>query len=198
MGNSFLENIISIDEQVLIFFNSFGTEQWDPFWLFITKQLNWIPVFIILLAVLFYKLGLKKAVFTLLFLTVLIAFSDQLTNLVKTLTGRTRPCNVAELQEYLRQFSYKPKGNSFWSGHAFVSTTFSVFMILLLKPYTKFIYGLVLFPILFGFSRIYLGVHFPSDIVGGFVAGFIWVVFCILVLNLFKVFREDPNTINLY
>ena len=45
-----------------------------------------------------------------------------------------------------------------------------------------------------GISRIYLGVHFPSDIVGGFVAGFIWVVFCILVLNIFKIFREDPAT----
>ena len=122
----------------------------------------------------FYKLGVKKTIFTLLFLTVFIAFSDQFTNLIKNLTGRTRPCNVPELQEYLRQFSYKPRGKSFWSGHAFISTGFTVFTILLLKKYTKYIYFLIIFPMVFGYSRIYLGVHFPIDVTTGYIMGILF------------------------
>jgi len=45
-----------------------------------------------------------------------------------------------------------------------------------------------------GISRIYLGVHFPSDIAGGFIAGFIWVVFCVLVFDLIQLFKRDPKT----
>jgi undecaprenyl-diphosphatase len=42
-----------------------------------------------------------------------------------------------------------------------------------------------------GISRIYLGVHYPSDVVGGFIAGFIWVIFCALIFNILKLFRKD-------
>jgi len=45
-----------------------------------------------------------------------------------------------------------------------------------------------------GISRIYLGVHFPSDIVGGFIAGAVWVIFCVLIFDLIEVFRRDPRT----
>lgn len=172
MENSILNSLVALDKKVLIFLNSFGSESWDPFWLFITKQFNWMPLFVLLLLVMFYKLGLKKTLLTLLFLAVVITISDQFTNLIKYLTGRTRPCNVPELQQYLRQFSYKPRGKSFWSGHAFVSTTVTTFLVLLLRKHTRYIYFLIFFPIIFGYSRIYLGVHFPIDVTTGYIMGF--------------------------
>jgi undecaprenyl-diphosphatase len=45
-----------------------------------------------------------------------------------------------------------------------------------------------------GISRIYLGVHFPSDVAGGFMAGFAWVVLCVLILTVMKIFKENPKT----
>ena len=173
MESSFLNQIIDFDKRILIFLNNLGTEQWDSFWLFITKQLNWIPLFVIVLVLIFAKFKFKKTLFVLLFVAVLVAFSDQLTNLVKHLTNRTRPCNTESLQEYLRYFSYRPKGKSFWSGHACLSTTFTVFTILLLRNPFKWIYFMVLFPMLFGYSRIYLGVHFPVDVTTGYIVGII-------------------------
>lgn len=193
MGNSFLEDIIAKDKELLIYLNNLGSEQWDAFWLFVTNQFNWIPLFAFILILIFKKFGIKQGVFTLLFIAILVAFSDQFTNLIKLLTNRTRPCNVPELQEYLRQFTYRPRGKSFWSGHASLSTTFTTFIILLLRNRFKFIYLLILFPILFGYSRIYLRVHYPTDVTCGYVSGII-IGFLLYKLYQFlysRVFKEN-------
>lgn len=191
LENSFLESLLNKDKELLVYLNNFGSEQWDPFWLFITDQRHWIPLFLLILVLCALKLGTKKMVFLVLFLVVIVAFSDQFTNLMKNLTTRLRPCNTPELKGLLREFSYKPKGFSFWSGHAFVSTTFTTFIILLMRRYYKYIYFLVLFPMFFGLSRIYLGVHFPIDITTGYIVGFtagclFYKLFMYLHLKIFK------------
>lgn len=90
---------------------------------------------------------------------------------------------------------------SYPSGHAMSAMAFYGFLIYLvyrirmnsiLKWSLYFFLVLLIFSI--GISRIYLGVHFPSDIAGGFIAGLIWVVFCVLIFNLMEVFRKDPET----
>ena len=186
-----LDIIRSKDAELLIFLNNLGNEKWDSFWLTITNQFNWIPLFVIILLLIYIRFGLKKTLFSLLFIAVLVAFSDQFTNLIKNTTERMRPCNTAELQEYLRQFTYKPRGYSFWSGHASLSTTFTTFIILLLRSKFKFIYFLILFPIVFGYSRVYLGVHYPGDITVGYLSGIIlgtmfYKLYSLLYLKIFK------------
>lgn len=90
---------------------------------------------------------------------------------------------------------------SYPSGHAMSAMAFYGFLMYLfyrfkinifLKIGIILLLGILIFSI--GMSRIYLGVHFPSDIAGGYIAGFIWVVFCILLFNLIEVFRRDPRT----
>jgi len=198
LENSFLDNVILKDKELLVYLNSFGNENWDSFWLYITNQFHWIPVFVIVLVFVFYKLGLKKSLFLLLFLAAMIAFSDQLTNLVKHITGRIRPCNAPDIKPLIREFSYRPKGKSFWSGHAGVSTIVTTFLILLMRRYSKLIYLMILFPILFGYSRIYLGVHYPGDVtIGYIVGGIIGLLFYRLFKLCFKkFFKENLPNIN--
>ena len=90
---------------------------------------------------------------------------------------------------------------SFPSGHATMAMAFYGFIIYLIfsLPINKFIkfFLITIFAFLIlgiGLSRIYLGVHYPSDVFGGFIAGFIWVVFCVMIFNLIKIFRRDPET----
>ncbi|PHQ29056.1 phosphatase PAP2 family protein [Leeuwenhoekiella nanhaiensis] len=90
---------------------------------------------------------------------------------------------------------------SYPSGHAMSAMAFYGFLIYLVTRFrmNRFlkalcITALVLFILSIGISRIYLGVHFPSDIAGGFIAGFIWVIFCILLFNVIELFRRDPKT----
>ena len=166
-----LDPLLQIDTELLIFLNNLGSEQWDSFWFFLTNQFSWSPLFAFLLFLMFKKFGWKNGVLLLLFLIVLITFSDQFTNLIKNTFERLRPCNTEGVIEQIRNFNYKPSSYSFYSGHAASSMTFSFFVILLLKSHFKYIWVLLLFPLLFGYSRIYLGVHYPLDIVSGYFAG---------------------------
>lgn len=166
-----LETLLQWDREILLFLNALGSEQWDPFWLYITNQFNWWPLFAFLLVTFFAKFGWKNALVLLVFIAAMVTFSDQFTNFIKYTFERVRPCNEPTLVGLIRDFSYKPRGFSYYSGHASLSTTFTVFTILLLRPYTKLIYLMLLFPLVFGLSRIYLGVHYPFDILSGYVAG---------------------------
>ncbi len=131
----------------------------------------------------FKNFGLKKGGFIVLSIVILITFSDQFTNFVKDYFQRLRPNNDPEINHLLRNF-IQPQSFSFTSGHATTSMFFTVFIILLLKKYYKNCYFLLLFPLIFGYSRIYLGVHFPLDILLGFALG---TTLAILYYRLFSV-----------
>ena len=168
------DTLLQKDTALLIFLNNLGGEQWDGFWLALTNQFHWSPLFALLLFFIFKTFGWKHGLLLLVFIAGLVAFSDQFTNFVKHSFERLRPCNTEGVVEQLRQFAYKPGGYSFYSGHAALSTTFSVFMFLLFRNHLKWIGLLFIFPLCFGYSRIYLGVHYPLDVLSGYMAGIFW------------------------
>ncbi|WP_179344003.1 phosphatase PAP2 family protein [Winogradskyella ursingii] len=90
---------------------------------------------------------------------------------------------------------------SYPSGHAMLSMAFYGFLIYLFYQFKMHIVIksilITLFALLIlsiGISRIYLGVHYPSDVVGGYLAGIIWLILCIVIFDLIKIFRRDPET----
>ena len=164
------EYLIQKDKEILVFLNNLGSEQWDSFWLAITNQINWAPLFLFIIFLIIKTFGWKRGGFTILALILLVAFSDQFTNLIKNTTQRLRPTNDLEIQNFLR-ILIRPGSYSFMSGHATTSTFFSVFIVLLFKEKYKYIFLILLFPLVFAYSRLYLGVHFPIDIIVGHIIG---------------------------
>ncbi|CAL2077624.1 phosphatase PAP2 family protein [Tenacibaculum dicentrarchi] len=186
-----MEDIIQKDQALLIYLNNLGSEQWDWLWLGITNQFNWIPLFAYLIFLIFKHLGWKKTLFTLVFIAILITFSDQLTNAIRLVFERLRPNRNPLIQNSLRRL-INPGNFSFVSGHATTSTVVTVFLIILLKKHVPSIKYLVFFPLVFAYSRLYLGVHFPIDIFCGFINGLI-IGFLSAKLHQFlsaKIFRE--------
>ena len=182
-----LEDIIQIDKNILIFLNSLGNEQWDPFWLVITNQIYWSPLFIFIFYLVIKSFGWKRGGFMILSMIILVAFSDQFTNLIKDTVQRLRPNNDPEIKDQLRTL-INPQSYSFMSGHATTSTFFTVYVTLLLKEKYKYIYLLLFFPAIFAYSRLYLGVHFPIDIFVGITIGTIFAnLYFILYKKLDKV-----------
>ena len=179
------ETILQVDKQVLIFLNNLGTEQWDPFWRAVTKQFNWIPLFATIIFLVIKAFGWKRGGFIILSMIILVAFSDQFTNLIKNFIERLRPNNNPQIKDLLRTVDgYSPGGYSFMSGHATTSTFFTVYTLLLLKDkYQKYIYLMLIFPLVFSYSRLYLGVHFPIDILTGITIG---IIFANLYFTLYK------------
>lgn len=167
---SFITDIIEKDKSLLIYLNSLGTEYWDSFWVLVTDKLSWLPVYIIILFLLFRFYKWKKVLVILLLVALLVTFSDQLVNLIKAGFQRLRPNNDPTIQNTIRVVK-NVGGYSFISGHATASFAVSTFVIAILKKQFKPIFFILLWPILFTYSRVYLGVHYPIDVSLGVLLG---------------------------
>lgn len=172
-----LEKIIQCDRDIFIFLNSLGSEQYDPIWLFITKQSNWIPLFLLFFYIIYKKLGTKQTLYVLFFVALLVAFTDQIANLFKNHFVRLRPCNspdIIVMRRVLIRDSF-----SFFSGHAANTMAVAVFLYKVLSRHFKYFGFIFLWPLVFAYSRIYLGLHYPSDIIFGYFMGALhgWIFF---------------------
>jgi undecaprenyl-diphosphatase len=167
-----LEKLLSLDTELFVFLNSLGSENYDGLWSFITKQSNWIPLFLLLLYVIFKKLGAKQTLYLLLFVAVLVTFTDQMTNVFKNGFQRLRPCNNPEIKSFIRIVQFRGSF-SFFSGHASNSMAVATLLYFTLRQYFKYFWLLFLWPFIFAYSRIYLGLHYPLDILSGYLFGFI-------------------------
>lgn len=165
-----MEQLLQLDQDLLVFLNGLGSEPFDGFWKIITKQIYWAPFFIAIFYLLQRKVGWKNFGIIILFLAVLITFTDQMTNLFKYSFQRLRPCNVPELDGIIREVITR-KSFSFFSGHASNSMASTVFIFLLIRKYYRNTFLLFAFPLIFAYSRIYLGLHFPGDILTGYLFG---------------------------
>jgi undecaprenyl-diphosphatase len=176
-----MEDIISYDKQLLVYLNNLGSESFDWFWLLITNQFYLAPIFLYIFYLLWKKIGWKNLWMVLLFIALIIMVCDQTTNLFKYTFQRLRPVNDLEIKESLRILISR-KSFSFFSGHASNSMATTLFMFLIFRKYYKYAFLLFLFPLVFAYSRIYLGLHFPIDIltgyfVGGIVGSFFYFIY---------------------
>ena len=165
-----LDYVIHLDKKLFIFLNNLGSKPFDEIWLLITKQINWIPFFLILLFILYKKLGAKKLGIAIVIVAALITFTNEITDLIKFSAQRIRPCNDDTLAGLIRVVKDSDTF-SYFSGHASNSIASMMFVYLILRKYYKYSYLIFLYPLIFAYSRIYLGLHFPLDIISGFVFG---------------------------
>ncbi|WP_281226755.1 phosphatase PAP2 family protein [Flavobacterium aquiphilum] len=189
-----LEKLLSLDTQLFIYLNGLGSETYDGLWLIITKQVNWIPFFLLLLYLIYKKIGVKQTGYLLLFVAVLVLATDQITNLFKYMVQRERPCNNPEIKSIIRVVQVR-NSFSFFSGHAANTMAVSTFLYLLFKKQFKYFGFLFLWPLIFAYSRIYLGLHYPLDILSGYLCGLItgYLMYKVYqwALRRFKVLKEE-------
>lgn len=170
-----LDQILQWDTDVFIFLNSMGRESWDAFWLAYTSKFNWIPFYAVLLYLIFKQMQLKPFLVTLVAVALMILVTDQVTNLFKNGFHRLRPCHLAELVDSMRLVKARCGGQyGFFSGHASNTMAAAIFIGLTLRKRFKYlIYILIVWAILMGYSRIYIGVHYPLDVLLGMLFGLI-------------------------
>ncbi|MGX7667079.1 phosphatase PAP2 family protein [Flavobacterium pedocola] len=181
-----VDKIIQLDKQLFVFLNGLGSEPFDGLWLLITKQLHWTPLFLFVFYLLYKKLGWKHLLLIAVSIALMIAFTDQVTNLVKNAVQRLRPCNDLEIKDIIRIVKSSDT-YSYFSGHAMNSMASTVFVFFILRKYYRYAFLLFLFPLIFAYSRIYLGLHFPSDILSGYLFG---VIAGFGFLKLYDIFRR--------
>lgn len=167
-----VEKIIALDTELFIYLNGLGSTAFDGLWLILTRQVNWIPLFLLLLYIIYKKIGIRQTLWLMLFVAILIAITDQGTNLVKNHFQRLRPCNNQDIKSMIRIVQQR-NSYSFFSGHAANTMAVATFLYLIFRKNIKYFGFLFLWPLIFAYSRIYLGLHYPLDILCGYLFGFI-------------------------
>ncbi|MBK9107800.1 MAG: phosphatase PAP2 family protein [Saprospiraceae bacterium] len=131
---------------------------------------TWIPLYVFLLSFLFFNYG-KEAWKVLLMCILLITITDQLnSNLIKKSVQRQRPCNESFFNETYQAAIDCSGGYSFPSSHATNHMGLAVFLFLWFRK-SLWRHFLLLWAALVGFSQVYVGVHFPFDVMAGFMEG---------------------------
>ena len=179
-----LDYLLDTDIDLFLYLNSFHSDFWDVIMYYVSGKTTWIPLYLIVTFFIFKKFKLKTGFVILLTFGLLVTLADQTSvHLFKNVFERLRPCHNRDIKEFVYTLNHCGGSYGFVSSHAANSFAFAVLSLLFFR---KIWYSvtIILWAFLVGYSRIYLGVHFPGDILGGAILGsFIaFVLYKILIM----------------
>lgn len=179
-----MDALLNLDTYFFRLINQSGTPFWDPLFLFATNKWSWIPLYAFLVFLLFKKKK-QSAFISLLFITLVIVFSDQgSVHLFKNVFERLRPCHFLE---NVRLVTEGCGGNfGFISSHASNVFGLAVFIGSILNK--KTFAFLFFWAALVSFSRVYVGVHYPFDILFGMMYG---TTIALLLLKIYYKYEKS-------
>ena len=191
-----LETLLQLDYDLFLFLNDINSPFWDKLMLFITHKYTWVPLYLGVTVYLFYRHKLKSAFFLYLGFILLVFITDQSSvHLFKNVFERLRPSHDPLLEGLVHTPGSKGGKYGFVSSHAANVFGFAVYSALLFK---NRIYSLLIFiwAAVVSYSRIYLGVHFPGDILGGALLGAAagFAVYAIFQIPFLKPDKKKKNT----
>jgi undecaprenyl-diphosphatase len=195
-----IQTISAWDKSAFLYLNSHHTDMMDYVMTLFTLTPTWFLFYGVTLYVIIRKYG-RKSLPVILSLVLIILLSDQISGILKHTIMRLRPSNDPVIGPLAHVFFTKGGLYGFVSAHAANAFSFATFSALLFRSrgYAIFIYP---WACIIAYTRIYLGVHYPGDILGGIILGTLigWGVFKLLILvesRMFPVHPYQRNKLNL-
>jgi undecaprenyl-diphosphatase len=167
-----LQKILETDTQWFLYLNSFHNDFWDTIMLMVTRKETWIPFYLIIIFY-FVKSYRSKSILILLFLALTVLLCDQISVIIKESVQRLRPVYNPAIEHIVHNVLRKGGEFGFVSSHAANSFGIFIFTSLIFKN-RNYSLLLLFWAILFSYSRIYSGVHYPTDIICGAVLGLLF------------------------
>lgn len=179
-----MEQLIEFDKYLLLTLNGSDSHFWDGCMTVYTTTVIWIPLAVALLYVLIKNNNIKTFFLLLFAITIVFVLTDGITSTIcKPLFERFRPTRDPELMYIVDVVNdYRCAAYGFMSSHAANSFGIASFAMLLIRNRVLSI-SLFIWAFINSYSRIYLGVHYPGDILGGIIVG---VLSGVLMFKLYK------------
>lgn len=183
-----LENLIQFDTSLFLWLNGKHNTVMDVIMWWISNRFIWSPLYLLFFYLILKKYG-KQAWLFILFAVLAVVATDQGTNLVKFAVERFRPTNTPDIASLVHVVNgYRGGDYGFFSGHSSNSFMFATFMVMLFRRDYKWVTPLLFcWAVMVAYSRIYLGVHFPLDIICGALYGvMIGMLFSYVAMLIYK------------
>ena len=192
------EEILKLDSKLLIYLNNLGVPRFDTFWLSLSKIEANILMYLFLICLFFYiqkpRLKFLNVLYLIFVIAIMITITDQGANLFKDSFQRLRPCFDETVRDSIRLVKDNCGGKyGFFSAHASNSFSLAIFFGLLFRDRIRYVILITLvYASFISYSRIYLGVHFPIDIIFGGLFGLLigFSVYKFVYLKFLKFFNK--------
>ena len=192
----FVENLLPYERNLFFLLNGSNCVFLDNIMYTISGSKIWIPLYLFVVFLIFYKTPKKEALFITLFFLLVFALCDQFSSgLIKPIFERLRPGHHPDFKDFVNIVNGRRGGGySFISGHATNCFGFAVFLLLVFRNRWVTLVALV-WATAIAYSRIYLGMHFVSDVVGGIMAGTLIAItlYAVLIPLRKKLFKLESS-----
>ena len=168
--NSIWQTLEHADKLATLEINSWNSAITDPIWAFFSDIPVWIPMYVMIVAFIFQRLGWKKGLIVVAAAALTFGFCDQSSNLLKAMTERLRPCNDPFMLHNGLHLLETGGVYGFFSAHAANTFSICVFFSLMMRN-AWLTLSLTTWSLINCWTRIYLGMHYPSDILVGLIWG---------------------------
>jgi undecaprenyl-diphosphatase len=188
-----IDFFLELDKNLFLELNSYHAAWLDSIMVYVTETLVWIPLYIIIAYFIFKVYG-KKAILILICIALTILLADQITSsLMKPFFARLRPTHDPELENLVHIVGdYRGGQFGFASSHAANTFGLALFIFLLFRDKTRQVRWMFVWALVVAYSRIYLGVHYPGDIIVGAVVGMICATGCFYLYKRVSIAIDKP------
>jgi undecaprenyl-diphosphatase len=178
------------DKRIFLFLNGLHQDWLDYPMQLISGKLTWLPLYLVLIGLLIYRFR-RKVIGYFITIALCITAADQFASgLMKPLVKRLRPCREPEIMDQVYALSGCGQ-YGFMSSHAANSFALAVFMGFALSKFSEgkmLTISLFVWATIVAYSRIYVGVHYPADVICGGLSGGLWAFLICRLAHRYRLF----------